>query len=107
MKFGIEQHAIDVIFSVLCRHLTIEKVVIYGSRAKGNYRKGSDIDLTLMGEGLSEAELSIITAELDLLNTPYLFDVSIFDGLNSELKEHIMRVGQVFYQRNHGRKKLL
>ncbi|MDX5443176.1 MAG: nucleotidyltransferase domain-containing protein, partial [Hymenobacteraceae bacterium] len=56
----------------------IEQVIIYGSRAKGNYREGSDIDITLKGNNISEATLSQLSQEIDDLNTPYLFDISIF-----------------------------
>ena len=99
MKFGLKQETIDKINSVFEKHSEIENVVIYGSRAKGNYRNGSDIDLTLNGKELNYAVLSKIDQEIDDLNTPYLFDISIFDLLNApDLEEHINRVGQIFYK---------
>ena len=105
MSFGLEQGTIDWIVSVLSKHPEVEQVLIYGSRAKGNFRNGSDIDLTLLGEELSEAVLSSIKSELDNLNTPYLFDVSIFADLHStDLESHITRVGQVFYQKTSNAK---
>ena len=92
---------------VFSEYTEVEQVIIYGSRAKGNYRNGSDIDLTLKGNNLTEQILSSIYSELDELNTPYLFDVSIFDQLQSQdLVDHIIRVGQFFYQ-NLGNKKSL
>lgn len=101
MTFGIESRTMDNIHLVFEKHPEIEKVVIYGSRAKGNYRTGSDIDLTLMGKRLTEQLLSAVLLELDDLNTPYKFDISIFDQLQSpDLEAHIGRVGQLFYQRN-------
>ena len=99
MKFGLDQTTIDRISLVFSRYTDVDKVVIYGSRAKGNYRNGSDIDLSLMGIKLTEQLLSAIYSDLDDLNTPYLFDISIFDRLHSpDLENHIVRVGQVFYQ---------
>jgi predicted nucleotidyltransferase len=78
----------------------VDEVVIYGSRAKGNYREGSDIDITLKGEKLTDNIYSKILIEIDDLNTPYLFDVSIFDKLTSpDLISHINRVGQLFYKK--------
>ena len=106
MKFGLARDAIERIQSVFNRYPTVEKVVIYGSRAKGNYRVGSDIDLTLMGDNLTDPMLSAIKSDLDELNTPYLFDISIFNDVQSvDLKEHIARVGQVFYEKSGDRSK--
>jgi len=100
MNFGLEQETINRIVSVFTMHPEVELVLIYGSRAKGNFRNGSDIDLTLLGEELSESILSLIKSELDDLNTPYLFDISILANLQSvDLEAHISRVGQVFYQK--------
>ena len=77
-----------------------EEVIIYGSRAKGNYREGSDIDITLIGKDLTEAIRCKISLEIDDLNTPYLFDISVFENLHSsDLEEYIVRVGQVFYSK--------
>lgn len=100
MRFGLESNVIRAVHSVLKKHTEIERTIIYGSRAKGNFRTGSDIDLTLLGGNLTDQLLSTIAQELDDLNTPYLFDLSIFNQLQSQdLKEHIDRVGQIFYQR--------
>ena len=100
MKFGLPDSTIEKINTVFARHPEIEEVLIYGSRAKGTYREGSDIDITLKGSGLSEELRANIFSEIDDLNTPYLFDISIFDKLRSDdLIAHINRVGQVFYRK--------
>jgi len=99
MSFGLKQVTLEHIQSVFAKHLEIDHVVIYGSRAKGNFRNGSNIDLTLIGKGITEKLLLLIKLELNELNTPYLSDISIFDHLNSpDLKIHIARAGQVFYK---------
>ena len=99
MEFGLNQETIDKINSVFEKHPEIEKVIIYGSRAKGNYKSGSDIDFTLIGNDLNDL-VETLDSEIDDLNTPYLFDISIFGKLNSpSLKEHINRVGKVFYKK--------
>ena len=101
MKFGLSDDIIQMFHSVFARYPEVEEVIIYGSRAKGNYREGSDIDITLIGPNLTEDIRSDIWLDLDDLNHPYLFDLSIFDALTSEsLKDHIRRVGQTFYLRN-------
>ena len=101
MTFGLAEKVVERVVDVFKGHSDIEKVIIYGSRAKGTFRAGSDIDLTLLGASLTPSLLSVIASELDALNTAYLFDLSIFNELKSqELIEHIERVGQVFYQRS-------
>jgi predicted nucleotidyltransferase len=100
MKFGLRSETIDKICSVFLKYPAIEQVIIYGSRAKGNYRAGSDIDLTLKGENVTDAIRSLVWLDIDDLNTPYLFDISVFHLLRTDdLIEHINRVGQVFYQK--------
>jgi len=100
MNFGLTNLTIQSITSVFVKHAEIEEVVIYGSRAKGNFREGSDVDLTLIGQGLSSDLLSTVLQEIDDLNTPYLFDISIFSSLKSpELEGHIKRVGKTFYKK--------
>lgn len=100
MEFGLNQETIDKTNSVFKKHPEIEKVIIYGSRAKGNYRTGSDIDLTLFGSDLEYDLIGRISSEIDDLNTPYLFDISIYKLLNApSLEDHINRVGKVFYKK--------
>ena len=98
--FGLSENTLTQIRQVLAQHPTVETAVIYGSRAKGNYKPGSDIDLTLRGENLGPAELSDINDMLEELLLPYEIDLSLFEHIdNLSLREHIQRVGQVFYAR--------
>ena len=100
-RFGLRQSTLEQIAAVFARHPAVETAVLYGSRAKGNYKNGSDIDLTLHGEGLNYAELSSLAGELDDLLLPYSIDLSIFALLDdAALREHIERVGKVFYARS-------
>ena len=101
MKFGLKETTIEKICSVFAGFPQIEKAVLYGSRAKGNYKNGSDIDLTLHGKDLTLNVLYKIDEELDDLLLPYTFDLSIFERLSDpDFIDHIQRVGVVFYQRN-------
>ena len=101
MKFGLSEETINKINAIFSKYPEVEIVIIYGSRAKGDYREGSDIDITLKGKDLTNKILSKIQGDLDDLNNPYLFDVSIFDHLQSpDLEDHIQRVGQIFYNRS-------
>jgi predicted nucleotidyltransferase len=97
-KFGLKQKTIDLINSVFAKYPQIEKVILYGSRAKGNFKTGSDIDLTMVGDDLTTQIQMDVFDELDELMLPYKMDLSIFAKLNNEnLREHIERVGVVFY----------
>ncbi len=100
MSFGLNENIISKFHSVFGKYPEIESVIIYGSRAKGNFREGSDIDITLVGPLLSEPIKSKVWLDLDALDTPYLIDISIYHLLSStSLKEHIDRVGKIFYQK--------
>ncbi len=99
-KFGLSDTTIEKTCKVFADFPAIEKAVLYGSRAKGNFKPGSDIDLTLYGVTLSKDLRSTIACALDDLMLPYTIDLSVFDTLNhAELKEHIERVGVLFYER--------
>ncbi|MEL6350218.1 MAG: nucleotidyltransferase domain-containing protein [Cyanobacteria bacterium J06627_28] len=97
---GLKTHVIEQIRSVLNAHPAVESAILYGSRAKGNFREGSDIDLTLTGESLTYRQMTRIDDEIDELLLPYLFDISILSHIeNPNVVEHIHRVGITFYQR--------
>lgn len=98
MQYGLKPDTISRINRVFEAHPEIKQAVLYGSRAKGNYRAGSDIDLCLKGEALTLTQLLKIENELDDLLLPYKIDLSLFQALDSaELIDHIHRVGVVFY----------
>lgn len=100
MKFGLKENVIKSIEEILSDFPQVETVLIYGSRAKGNYRPGSDVDLSLKGDDLSLQVLNKISLQLDDLLLPYTFDLSVFDHIDNEyLKEHIERVGKIIYQK--------
>ena len=95
---GLNPVTISKINAVFSGYPALEKAVLYGSRAKGNYRNGSDIDLTLMGVELSRGQLGQIESQLDDLLLPYSLDISLFQEIdNADLVDHIKRVGIVFY----------
>ena len=100
MQYGLAEKTILQIQLVFSRCPQITKAILYGSRAKGNFKNGSDIDLTLLGENLNLSILNQILYELDELLLPYTMDISIFYQItNPGLLEHIERVGLVFYER--------
>lgn len=96
--FGLKTEDLNKIREVFKQFSQIQAVKIYGSRAKGNYREGSDIDLTLFGENIDLSLLNQLSAELDDLLLPYLFDISVYKKIeNPDLLEHINRVGQTLF----------
>ena len=107
MKYGLKNDTIKAIQEVFARYPQIEKAILYGSRAKGTYRKGSDIDLTLVGKDLDLTTLFKIENVLDDLLLPYKIDLSIYRKIeNADLIGHIERVGLVFYEQEKKSEKL-
>jgi predicted nucleotidyltransferase len=99
MSYGLNAETVAKIHGVLAKHPEIKQAILYGSRAKGNYRDGSDIDLCLVGETLTLGQLLKVENELDDLLLPYKIDLSLFHALdNLELIDHIRRVGVEFYR---------
>ncbi|MBL4682308.1 MAG: nucleotidyltransferase domain-containing protein, partial [Pseudomonadales bacterium] len=103
-RFGLTASHIKKIQSVFFRFPEITQVLLYGSRAKGNYRPGSDIDLSIKTDvSKNKAELNSnllfeVIGALDDLDLAYGFDVSLFDQIENEnLIDHINRVGVEFY----------
>lgn len=102
MKFGLSEKTIQGINDTFAAFPQIEKAVIFGSRAKGNYKNGSDIDLTLHGRELTTKLLRKIENELDELLLPYKIDLSIFERIsNPDFVDHIQCVGILFYEKQN------
>lgn len=99
-EFGLRAIDVESIRKTLANYQEIEKAIIYGSRAKGNFKTTSDIDLTLFGEKLNSKIISNLDWQIDDLLLPYTFDISIMAQIsNPDLTEHIKRVGKVIYEK--------
>jgi predicted nucleotidyltransferase len=97
-KLGLAQTVVDRINSVFALFPSIEKVILYGSRAKGNYHPGSDIDLAIVGPDVTEEQILKLEDLLDDLLLPYTIDLCRFESIrNHDLIQHINRVGIPFY----------
>lgn len=104
LRFGLKEPAIQKICNVLSRYPLVQKATLYGSRAKGNYKNGSDIDLTLHGRGLSLDLVYNILNDFEDLLLPYTIDMSIFDDIRDpDVVDHIRRVGVTFYEKGEER----
>lgn len=101
MNHGLSERTVEHIRGVLARFPEVDKAVLYGSRAKGTHRPGSDIDLTLCGSNLGQSQLARIDEALDDLLLPYKIDLSGMASLtHPALLDHIRRVGMVFYEKS-------
>jgi predicted nucleotidyltransferase len=101
MRYGLAEETVLKISQVMVQFPAVEEVVIYGSRAKGNFKASSDIDIVLKGNDINLQLLSRITLKLDDLLLPYKFDLSIYNHIvNPELLDHIDRVGQTLWDIN-------
>lgn len=99
--FGLEETELEQIKQVLKEYPEVDRGVIFGSRAKQTYKKGSDVDIALFGKELERIVTSISFKLNEETLLPYTFDVVAYDAIMSiDLKEHVDRVGIIFYKRN-------
>ncbi len=96
MKFGLKQEDIAEICEILSKFEEIEQADIFGSRAKGNFKNGSDVDIVLKGKACDSSTALQISAILnEETNMPYHFDVLCYHEIkNQNLRDHIERVGK-------------
>jgi len=101
MRFGIPENSLNIIISTLQDFDSIRKASIFGSRALGNYKNGSDVDIAIYGDDITSEivnRLSILLNED--LPLPYYFDIVHYEGLdNNGLKEHINSFSVSFYEK--------
>lgn len=99
-RFEMQDKLISRVVEVLKKNPLIEAAILYGSRAKGTQREGSDVDLVLKGQNLNLREINKLHIELDNLLLPYTFDISIYHRINDPgLIDHINRVGKTIYKK--------
>ena len=91
---GLTKEASDWIVQLLKCYPEVKRVIIFGSRAKGNFREGSDIDLALIGPTITPQLRQEILIAYDNLDLPWKLDLVLYDLLQEPaLKEHIDRWG--------------
>ena len=99
MQCGLSDKTLNTLNLIFRKYSGIKQVILYGSRAKGNYHTGSDIDMSLKTDDtFSHGDLLRIGNDFDDSDIPYFVDISIYTKLsNPELKAHIDRVGKILY----------
>lgn len=99
-KFGLTDRDISTLTEILRKHTTVADVVVFGSRAKGTFKPGSDIDLAVMNDGVNDAEILNIKNDLEESSLPYLVDILNYPKIKTpDLISHITRVGISFYKK--------
>ncbi|MCK5145753.1 nucleotidyltransferase domain-containing protein [bacterium] len=103
MEYGISAKSYNYMMSVMHAQQAVEKVVLFGSRAMGNARKGSDIDLALFGKKLTLNDARTVSILMNEKGpVPYCVDVLIYHEIkNKALRKHIDDEGQVIFKRCH------
>lgn len=98
-NFGLKENLIDNIVSILKNYKTLDKAVIFGSRARGEYKYNSDIDIALFGNNLTKNDFFQILNRIDEIDTHFSFDILHYDTLlKPELKNNIIKDGVVIYE---------
>ncbi len=96
MSIILESQALEQIKQAIKSNPKVQKAVLFGSRAKGTAKNGSDIDVAIIGRDVSFKDLCNIRAKIDELDLPYGIDLVNYSTIgNTELKSHIDRVGMV------------
>ena len=100
-EFGITEKSYGLILEAFLKYTDIEEVLVFGSRAMGNYKTGSDIDFAIKGKNASNKTAWDVSGYLnEVLPIPYYIDVVCYEALSiPELKEHIDRYGKLCYSR--------
>lgn len=95
MKFGLRTTDITILKGIFKEFSQIHEVLIFGSRAMGNNKMGSDIDIALKGE-ITDKVMRGVRMELEDSPLPYFFDVVNYgDITHQKLKDHIDEFGKV------------
>lgn len=99
--FGLLDRDIEYIKLAIAKFETIEKAIIFGSRAMGNYKKGSDVDLVIFGAKITKEVVFKLDDYLnEILPLPYFFDILHYENIsNDNIKKHIQDEGKIVFQR--------
>jgi predicted nucleotidyltransferase len=100
-KHGLTDKTLAQIAGVLARFAAVETAILFGSRAKGTHKPGSDIDLALTGDQLDWRTIGRIDSSLDDLALPYTFSLIMFNNqTDPEVAAHIRRVGILLFEKH-------
>lgn len=100
MKFGLANSSHEILIDIFKKYPQIAHVLVYGSRAKGNYTNRSDLDLVIADQDIDRFILGKVLSEINESDFPHTIDLQSLDRIqNEKLIEHISRVGKTFYKK--------
>lgn len=102
-RFGLDEKIIEDMVNILKKYEEVESAKIFGSRARGDYQKASDIDIALFGDKLTFSINTKIFYEIDNLYLPYKIDLINFNSLGEKntIRDNILKEGVEFYAKQH------
>ncbi len=97
---NIEESIKNRLAEIFQKNSTIEKAILFGSRARGDHKKTSDIDIAVFSKDMSSKDFNLLIDEINQINTALSFDIIHYERLNKEvLKNDILRDGVIIYER--------
>jgi predicted nucleotidyltransferase len=97
-SFGLLKNDLYQIVEIMASNKKVKSIILFGSRAKGNFSPGSDIDIALKGNTLDLSDIIDMKVQIDQTSLPYKIDIIIYDRITElMLKNHIDRVGIQIY----------
>jgi uncharacterized protein len=99
LKFGLNQAQVEILENIFKQYYSVEKVLIFGSRAMGSFKPFSDIDLCLYGK-INDTTLAKINNDIIESNLIYTVDLVVFEDItNLKFRQNIQKAGKVFWSR--------
>ncbi|MDR2085668.1 MAG: nucleotidyltransferase domain-containing protein [Dysgonamonadaceae bacterium] len=96
--FGLSKRDIETIYDILEKYSDIHSVYLFGSRAKGTYRQGSDIDLAIINNQLSLNQIIQLKDDFENSSLPYFVDIVDYTAIKDPLlKKSIRQFGKEIY----------
>jgi len=103
MKFGLDDKIVNSIIDIIKKY-KVDKAVIFGSRARGDYKKTSDIDIAIFSKDMTYLELNLLRDQLDQLYIIYKIDLVQIERLtNKKMLENIEKNGKIVYIKGNQR----
>ena len=98
--YGLTDKSYNELLQILASMPEIEEVVLYGSRARGDYWRASDVDLSIKGQDFDNHTLARLNDKLYNSHIPQFFDTHIYSKIrNPKFKTNVDRDGKVIYRK--------
>ena len=96
-----ENEILTDIIEIVKRYLDPERIILFGSRAKQNYRKSADFDIAIEKEPVDIRTERKIKEEIEQVAGLYKVDLIFLKNVDSRFREMIIKTGQVVYERKN------